>query len=162
VSLGRRLRELTRRHGQRLSVNDRLDLAVLLEADALHLAESSVMAGDARAFARARGRAFWISRAAHQPEAAAHADADALVLSPIIEARKGRPALGLAGIEAARTARERRPSELGRCGLYALGGVTAASAADCVRAGADGVALIGALLDSEAPRALVAQLGLGR
>jgi thiamine-phosphate diphosphorylase len=162
LSLGRRLRELTRRHGQRLSVNDRLDLAVLLEADAVHLAESSVAACDARAFARARGFSLWISRAAHQPADAAHVDADALLLSPIIEPRKGRPALGLAGIEAARAAREQRASVLGACGLYALGGVGAADAAACLRAGADGVALIGALLEPDAPRALVAQLGLAR
>jgi thiamine-phosphate pyrophosphorylase len=162
MSLGQRLRALTRQHGQRLSVNDRLDLAVLLEADAVHLSESSVAAHDARAFASGRGRSFWISRAAHQPEEAAHADADAVLLSPIAQARKGRPALGVAGIEAARAARERRPSERGRCALYALGGVGVSNAAACVRAGAEGVALIGALLEEDAPRALVEQLGVGR
>jgi thiamine-phosphate pyrophosphorylase len=162
LSLGQRLRELTRRHGQRFSVNDRLDLAVLLDADAVHLAESSVAASDARAFARSRGRSFWLSRAAHQPHEAAHADADALLLSPIAEARKGRPALGVAGVEAARAARERRTIGQGPCALYALGGISGANAAACVRAGADGVALIGALLEPDAPRALVEQLNVRR
>jgi thiamine-phosphate pyrophosphorylase len=162
LSLGQRLRALTLHHGQRLAVNDRLDLAALLDADAVHLSESSVAARDARAFAHGRGCSFWISRAAHQPDDAAHADADALVLSPIAEARKGRPALGVAGIEAARAARERRTSEQGRCALYALGGIGARNAAACLQAGADGVALIGALLEPDAPRALVDQLGVRR
>jgi thiamine-phosphate pyrophosphorylase len=162
MRLGRRLRALTASHGQRLSVNDRLDLAVLLDADAIHLSESSVAASDARAFARSRGRSFWLSLAVHQPEAAAHAGADALLLAPVAEARKGRPALGLAGLEAARAARERRTNGQGVCALYALGGISAANAAACVRAGADGVALIGALLDADAPRALVDQLGVRR
>jgi thiamine-phosphate pyrophosphorylase len=162
LSLGQRLRALTSRHGQRLSVNDRLDLAVLLDADAVHLSESSVIARDARAFARGRGRSFWISRAAHQPEDAAHVDADAILLSPIGEPRKGRPALGVAGIHASRAARARRRSEQGGCALYALGGIGAHNAAECLQAGADGVALIGALLEPDAPRELVAQLGVGR
>jgi thiamine-phosphate pyrophosphorylase len=162
MNLGQRLRALTRQHGQWLSVNDRLDLAVLLDADAVHLSEGSVAARDARAFARGRGRSFWISRAAHDPEDAAQADADAVLLSPIAEARKGRPPLGTAGIEAARAARERRASEQGACALYALGGIGANNAAACVQAGADGVALIGALLEPGAPRALVDQLGVRR
>jgi thiamine-phosphate pyrophosphorylase len=162
MSLGQRLRALTRQHGQRLSVNDRLDLAVLLDADAVHLAENSVAASEARAFARSVGRSFWISRAAHHPDDAAHVDADALLLSPIAEARKGRPALGVAGIEAARAARDRRTSEQGACALYALGGIGASNAAACVQAGAEGVALIGALLEPDVPRALVDQLGVRR
>lgn len=162
MQLGRRLRELTRRHGQRLSVNDRLDLAVLLDADAIHLSESSVAVADVRAFAGRQGRSFWISRAAHQPEAAAHTDADALLLSPIAEPRKGRAALGYAGLERARTARSTRTNGQGPCALYALGGVSADRAASFLRAGADGVALIGALLEPDAPRLLLEQLGLRR
>jgi thiamine-phosphate pyrophosphorylase len=162
LSLGQRLRTLTRSHRQRLSVNDRLDLAVLLDADAVHLSESSVEASDARAFAYGRGRSFWISRAAHAPEALAHSDADALLLSPIAEPRKGRPALGFAGIAAARAAHGRRSDEQGACALYALGGINGANAAACVRAGADGVAVIGALLDADGPRALLEQLGARR
>ena len=161
-SLGERLRELTRRHGQSLCVNDRLDLAALLEADAVHLSESSVSVQDARAFGVSRGRPWWVSSAAHHPADAASTAADALLLSPIAQARKGRPALGVAGVQSARAALERRSPDQGTCRLYALGGVDADNAPALLRAGADGVALIGALLEPEAPRALNAALGLGR
>ena len=162
LALGRRLRELTRRHAQRLSVNDRLDLAVLLDADAVHLSESSVASGDARAFGRLHARSFWLSRAVHGPEEAAHADADAVLLSPIADARKGRSPLGVGGLGRARAALQQRSGQPPACALYALGGITAENAAACMDAGADGVALIGALLEPDAPRALVEQLGVRR
>jgi thiamine-phosphate pyrophosphorylase len=162
MSFGHHLRALTRRHGQRFSVNDRLDLAVLLDADAVHLSESSVAASDVRAFAREQGRSFWISRATHQPDEVATLDADAVLLAPIAEPRKGRPPLGVEGLARARVARASRSSEIGRCSVYALGGVSAANATAWTRAGADGVALIGALLEPEAPRALLDALAARR
>jgi thiamine-phosphate pyrophosphorylase len=159
-SFGERLRELTRRHAQRLSVNDRLDLAALLDADAIHLSESSVSVADVRKFGASHGRSWWISSAAHQPTDAGSTAADALLLSPIAQARKGRPALGLGGVQRARAALGQRSPDQGACHLYALGGVDPGNAAAIVRAGADGVALIGALLEPGAPEALVDALGM--
>lgn len=162
-AFGERLRELTRRYAQPLSVNDRLDLAALLDADAVHLSESSVDVSDARAFARdVAGRAWWVSRASHDPDDAAQDEPDALLLAPVAAPRKGRAALGLAGVQRARRARDRRSVESGACALYALGGVSAGNAAALIRAGADGVALIGALVDDGAPRALIDALSLRR
>jgi thiamine-phosphate pyrophosphorylase len=154
---GTQLRQLTARHAQRLSVNDRLDLAVLCDADALHLSESSVSPSDARAFGRRWGRQWWISSACHDPELVASSQADGLLLSPIAEARKGRGALGTSGLVRARAVLDgRAPDEAPR--LYALGGVGPGNAAALLRAGADGVALIGALLEPGAPRALLDSL----
>jgi thiamine-phosphate pyrophosphorylase len=161
-ALGERLRELTARHAQSFSVNDRLDLAVLLGADAVHLSESSVSVADARAFAKARGSSWSISRASHDPADAVSSEADALLLAPVAEARKGRPALGIEGVRDAQAGLARRSPGAGRCRLYALGGVTADNAAPLVAAGADGVALIGALLDPAGPLALVERLGIQR
>jgi thiamine-phosphate pyrophosphorylase len=160
--LGERLRRLTAQHGQVFAVNDRLDLAALLEADAVHLSESSVSVEDARAFGERQGRRWWVSRACHDPAEAALSDADALLLSPIAAPRKGRPPLGVEGLASARRALISRAAQLGACRLYALGGIGAADARQWIDAGADGVALIGALLDAEAPRVLIDRLGLQR
>jgi thiamine-phosphate pyrophosphorylase len=162
LALGERLRALSLRHAQSLSVNDRLDLAVLLAADAVHLSESSVSVGDARVFASAQGQRWSISRACHDIAEVASSDADALVLAPVAQARKGRPALGVAGVQRARAELARRSDGAGSCRLYALGGVTPANAASLLAAGADGVALIGSLLEPDAPRALVESLGIRR
>ncbi len=153
LELGRRLAQSARAHGQYFAVNDALDLAQLLAADALHLGEQSVDSADAR---RVLGPV-WISRACHDPRAAGTIDADAVLLSPVFAPRKGAPALGVSGLELALQHARRRPKPVL---VYALGGVTPEHAQQALRAGADGVAAIGAALASSSPRALLDALGI--
>jgi len=162
LELGVRLRRVTRAHAQRLLVSDRLDLARLLDADGVHLSEASVRVPDARAFAAATGQTWLISAACHAPEQLSSASADALLLSPILAPRKGRPPLGVAGLTRALEARRERATGLGPCWLYALGGVTRHDAAALLAAGADGVALIGDLFVPRAAPELLASLGIER
>lgn len=150
LEFGRVLRELTRRTEQWFVVNDRLDLWKLLEADGVHLGEASVGSTEARAFG-----ARWISRAVHRLDAIADADVDAILLSPIVEARHGRPPLGMEALSRAR-------ARLAGKKLFALGGVTASLAATCLAHGADGVAVVGAALDTDDPEPLVSALDIGR
>ena len=159
LAFGRELRALATRTGQLLQVNDRLDLALLLDADALHLGEGRVAATEAR---RLVGAARFVTRACHEPDPAREPGVDGWLVSPIFAARKGRDALGL-GVLGERVAPE--PTAAGPWGrpyVYALGGVTADNAAACLRAGAAGVAVIGAVLGVEDPSALVAALGIAR
>jgi thiamine-phosphate pyrophosphorylase len=155
---GERLRELSARYGQGLAVNDRLDLAILLEADGVHLGETSVLAEDARAYARMHGKEWLVSAACHDVQRVSLATADALLLSPVAAPRKGKPALGAEGVREAVRARGERSSAL----LYALGGVTRDNARQWLDAGADGVALIGELLASGADRDLPRALAIAR
>lgn len=152
--MGESLRRLTSAHAQPLCVNDRLDLALLVDADAVHLPESGVSVAEARAFGARYGRRWWVSRASHEPAEAVATTADGLLLSPVVEARKGRPALGLDGVRRARAELEGRSAALGACRVYALGGVTAAVIPSLLAAGAHGVAVIGALLEPNAASAL--------
>jgi thiamine monophosphate synthase len=108
------------------------------------------------------GRNWLISAACHAPEQLSSASADALLLSPVLAPRKGRPALGLAGLTRALEARRERAAGLGSCWLYALGGVTRHQAAGLLAAGADGVALIGDLFVPRAAPELLASLGIER
>ena len=148
LALGRSLVALARAHEQRFAVNDRLDLAVLLGADAVHLGESSVPSADARRLLPGA----WLSRAWHAPDAPTDG-ADALVLSPIFAPRHGRPALGVEALSRART---------GGALLYALGGVGATNAARALESGAAGVAVVGAVLEEDDPSALLWALGIER
>ena len=158
LALGRELRRLTSDQEQALFVNDRLDLAVLLGADGVHLGERSVRLEDARlafggglegarlAFGagaeslQGRAPSFW-SCSAHELKAL-EAGPSAWLLSPILAERKGRAPLGL---EALTRGREELKRLSVQPRLFALGGVRAGRAADCLRAGADGVAAIGAV-----------------
>jgi thiamine-phosphate pyrophosphorylase len=146
---------VARKTEQFFVVNDRVDLAVLSGADGVHLGERGVDTPDARKLLDAKA---FVSRACHDPAEVASLEADAVLLSPILAARKGRPALGLDALSRAK-------GELERAGrktlLFALGGVSANDAAACVAAGAWGVAVIGAVLRGEASE-LVRVLGLLR
>jgi thiamine monophosphate synthase len=128
---------------------------VLLDADAVHLGEASVDPADAK---RLVPPDVWLSRACHDPEDAAEGLADAVIVSPVMESRKGRPPLGPAALTAAKGALERA----GRTAthVYALGGVDASSAPTCVMHGAHGVAVVGAVLDGRDPEPLLLALGI--
>ncbi len=151
LQLGKRLALIARDFGQSLCVNDNLDLAMLLGAQALHLGEASVHACDIR---QRVGDRFWLTRASHDPSRLGAKEADAFILGPIGAARKGSPALGLGAIVKAR--------ELVSSPLYALGGIDASNAADCVAAGATGIAAIGAWLVSKSVEPIVRALGIAR
>ncbi|WP_437594516.1 thiamine phosphate synthase [Sorangium sp. So ce1000] len=138
-ALGRRLRDATAALGASFLVNDRLDLALLLGADGVHLGRRSVAVADARALL---GAGAFVSVACHGVDdvlRAAEAGADAAVLSPIFATPGKGPPLGL---EALREARARLDAASRGVALVALGGVDAASAPACLAAGADGVAAI--------------------
>jgi thiamine-phosphate pyrophosphorylase len=137
LALGARLREATRAVGAALVVNDRVDLALALGADGVHLGRRSMAIADARTLLPAGA---WVSVACHGVEDVARAaaeGADAALLSPVFDSPgKGSP-LGLAALRAAREALQ----GLGRAPLLAaLGGVDASNAGACFAAGADAVA----------------------
>jgi thiamine-phosphate pyrophosphorylase len=161
LNLGKRLGAVARSSGQALWVADRLDLALLLEADGVHLGEGSVTAVIAR---RLLGADVRISRAWHAasltaaPAAEELAAVDALLVSPVLSPRKGRPALGLGPLG---VLGEQLRARNWACQPYALGGVSAENAAACRQAGAYGVAAIGAALADD-PGPLLAALEMLR
>ena len=155
LALGERLAAIARGTGQLVVVNDRLDLALLLGADGVHLGEASVESEVAR---RLVPGAFVI-RACHQPERVEAMDCEIILLSPILAARKGNPPLGVAALSAAAARlRASQPRPL----LFALGGVDAAGAGRCVDAGAAGVAAISGVFATSDPMPLLRALGVAR
>ncbi|MBW2457623.1 MAG: thiamine phosphate synthase [Deltaproteobacteria bacterium] len=138
LARGRELRARTQPVGAALVINDRLDVALALGADGVHLGRHSVAAEQAR---RLLGEEIWISMSAHSladVDRAIAAGAQAALLSPIFSSPgKGSPL----GIEALTEARALVPADR-PFALIALGGVTAERAAACLAAGADGVASI--------------------
>jgi thiamine-phosphate diphosphorylase len=156
LRIGQRLRHITRQTGQALVVSDRVDLAVLLDADGIALPEGGLSPRDARALLVSKGILTpWVSCAWHDGARLPDPEATVCVLSPIVEARKDRAALGLQQLT---RFREKLPLAQR---LFALGGITANNAAACLAAGAQGVAVMGAAFDSE-PLALLSALGIVR
>lgn len=139
LAFGERLCAAVREVGGRLIVNDRVDVAVLLGADGVHLGRRSLLPRAARTILRPGA---WVSVSAHSIQdvlSAADAGADAALLSPIFASPgKGAP-LGVGALAEAREALETRGHRLS---LLALGGVTVENAALCLANGAAGVAAI--------------------
>jgi thiamine-phosphate pyrophosphorylase len=124
-------REITRRHGMRLVINDRVDVALAVGADGVHLPERGLGVADARKLIG------MVGASTHSPaDAAARLaeGADYVVLGPIWETPGKGPALGpeaLAGLPPA---------------VLALGGVDGPERARAARAaGAHGVAVLRAV-----------------
>ena len=134
-------------------VNDRPDIALLAAADGVHLGQDDLPAADAR---RLLGPAALLGLSTHdtgQAEAAAGEPVDYVAVGPVFPSRTKsdpHPVVGLAGVRAAR-ARTRLP-------LVAIGGITAANAAEVIAAGADGVAVVSAILAEEDVAAAVRRL----
>jgi len=152
LELAFEVRALTRAHGARLLINDRLDLAMAVEADGVHLRADSLPVAAAR---RLLGPKRLIGVSAHsaaEVERAESEGADFVVLGPIYATPSklayGLP-IGLGPVEEA--------ARLCRLPIFAIGGVTAARIDDVRRAGARGVAVISAILSAESVAAATRQ-----
>jgi thiamine-phosphate pyrophosphorylase len=146
-----RLRLVTHAVGASLVVNGDARLARDVGADGVHLGKGAGTVQDARAVCGARA---WVTVSAHSDGAVRRgiADgADAVLVSPVFPSRPPSilaAAKDARGLDALRSA---HAIAAGRVALYALGGVDADNARACAESGADGVALIRALLASPEP-----------
>lgn len=143
AALARRLAVLCRRRGLRLLVAADARLAAAVGAAGLHLPEALARRGSGP-WRGWRNRSWLITAAAHSPGAlfaAARAGAHAVLLSPVFPtaSHPGVPALG-----PLRFAAWCRMSPLP---VYALGGVSAATARRLLGGGAIGIAAIGGLAE---------------
>ena len=126
----------------RILVNDRLDVAISERAGGVHLGEKSLPLAEAKRLVENRGarKDFLIGISCHSLEAAtaaASGGADYLFFGPIF-ATPSKAAFGAPqGLE--------RLAEVYRAvaiPVLAIGGITLANAADCLAAGASGIAAI--------------------
>jgi thiamine-phosphate pyrophosphorylase len=152
LALARLLREVTRRHGQILLVNDRLDVALAAGADGVHLPAAGVLPSGAR---RLLGPEALVGVSCHgvgDVRRAREAGATYATFGPVYDTPSKRaygPPAGVAALAAA--------AGIG-LPLVALGGVDAARAPEVVAAGARGVAAIRAWLEGSDPAAAVRAL----
>lgn len=147
------MRELTARHGARLLINDRLDVALAAGADGVHLGVASIPPAEAR---RLLGRGAMIGCSTHDLREVAEAaagGADFVTFGPVY-ATPSKAAYGPpVGIEALRGA-----CKASRIPVFALGGVGPAAVRELLAAGAWGVGAIGAILSAPDPFAAARDL----
>jgi thiamine-phosphate pyrophosphorylase len=140
------LRRLTREFSARLLINDRIDLALAVDADGIHLGHHSLPIAVAR---RLLGNQRLISVSTHHPDEvgrAAAAGADFVTFGPVYPTPSKLPYGSPVGLEPLAAVCADAPLP-----VFALGGVTAERLPELRAAGCTHIALIGAILQAVDP-----------
>ena len=147
------VRPLLRERGIPLFVNDRVDVALAVEADGVHLGQTDLPLSMARGVAAGRLLIGVSCESVQDAVDAERGGADYVSVSPVFATptkTDTAPALGLDGVRAVRRA---------VClPVVAIGGIGATNAADVIRAGADGICVVSAIVSAPDPRAAAASL----
>lgn len=129
-----------------LIINDRVDIALAVDADGVHLGQHDLPLADAR---RLLGPERLIGISAETVQDALEAEqngADYIGISPVFSTptkTDTAQALGLAGI--------RKIRQQTSIPLVAIGGISNANAAQVIQAGANGIAVVSAIMSATAP-----------
>jgi thiamine-phosphate pyrophosphorylase len=146
VQLGRELKQILAPLQVPLIVNDRVDIALAMGADGVHLGQQDMDYESARRLL-GPGAIIGLSiETVEQARAAAPLDADYLGVGPVfptVTKTDAAPPLGLAALEEVRA--------ISRHILVAIGGIGAGNAAQAIHSGADGVAVVSALCAADDP-----------
>ena len=147
LPLAERMRDRCRRAGATFIVNDRVDLALAVGADGVHLGQDDLPPRAARPLLRP---GMVLGRSTHSVGQAREAQvegADYIAIGSMFPTRT-KPDFQLVGPELIRAIRPETRSP-----LVGIGGVTRENVAEVIRAGADGVAVISAVCGAPDPAA---------
>lgn len=144
LALAQELRSITREFGAKLFINDRVDVAVAVDADGVHLGHQSMPPEGAR---KVVGRDMLIGVSTHcleEAKAAEAGGADFITFGPIFET----PSKAKYGVPVGADA-----IKLIKCGIkipvFALGGIRSGSISQILSSGAYGVSMISAILGAD-------------
>jgi thiamine-phosphate pyrophosphorylase len=139
-----KIRKMTRKHNAHLYINDRVDVAMAVEADGVHLGGMSI---PVKAVRKITGKAFRIGVSTHSLKEAADAQneaADFITFGPVYETpskmRYGRPL----GIDMLRTIVNSM-----QIPVYAIGGINSKNIRDVMKTGVRGAAMISAIFGAD-------------
>ncbi|HKO99000.1 MAG TPA: thiamine phosphate synthase [Pyrinomonadaceae bacterium] len=129
-------------------INDRVDIALALKADGVHLGQEDLPPDVARRLLGPESIIGISTHSVEQAQAAARLPVDYIAIGPVYlttTKNSQHQPLGLAGLRAVKEA-------IGGIPLVAIGGITSASRADVFNSGADGVAITSDLWRGAPPR----------
>lgn len=153
VELGRALRRLTREAGALLIVNDRVDVAVAIEADGVHLGQDDLPVDVARRILGPEAIVGGSAGNAAELAVSLAAGVDYLGVGPIYQTASkadAGAAIGPSGLAAIRAATS--------LPIVGIGALNAANVAAVIQSGADGAAVISAIVSADDVRGAARQL----
>ncbi len=151
--LAQRIRRITRRHGVPLIINNRVAVALAIEADGGHFGGRSLPLDVVR---RLLGPDRLVGASTHTPEevrVSTELGADYLVFGPVFDTPSKRGLISTTGLDPI--------TELKRVTtipIFALGGVKRANLREVLVAGFDGAAAIGEIMAADHPGQVVAEI----
>ncbi len=140
------IRDVCFEHGVPFIVNDYVDIAYEIYADGVHVGQGDMHPAEAR---QILGPSAIIGLTAYTPEHLAQVDSDItdyVGCGPVYETKtdKGKPVLGLDGFKAL--------IALSPVPVVGIGGITPENAGPVIQCGAQGVAMMRAISEADAPR----------
>ena len=142
----RRIREITRRAGVSLIVNDRVDVALAADADGVHLGTEDFPIAIARRLLGPHRILGGAGGSAGEARESAASGADYLGCGPIHPTSTKADTGDATGYSLLREV-----AQVVRLPLIAIGGITGMNAAEALRAGAHGIAVVAAVCGSPEP-----------
>jgi thiamine-phosphate pyrophosphorylase len=130
----------------RLIINDRVDIALAIGADGVHLGQNDLPPAAARALLGDEAIIGFSTHTLEQATAAAHLPVDYIAIGPIFNTASKENPDALVGLEGLRAVRQ----AVGRMPLVAIGGIAYETARPVIAAGADSIAVISLLLKNPA------------
>ncbi|MGR3293291.1 MAG: thiamine phosphate synthase [Candidatus Scalindua sp.] len=152
-SLAKEIREITKKKGVNLIINDRVDIAIAVDADGVHLGWQSLEIGMVR---KMIGQDKIIGFSAHslrEAERAENSGADYVTISPIFDTVNKDYFIKPLGVDEIGKIKEQISIP-----LIALGGINENNVNKVLKNGADGIAVISAILLSGSPKQTVTRI----
>jgi len=135
--------DLARRHNVTIIINDRVDIALALKADGVHLGQDDIPPAYARKILGPDAIIGFSTHSIEQAIEAMNLPIDYIAIGPVFATdtkESSDPAVGLKTITAVKS------KISGSRPLVAIGGINSTNLRDVLRAGADSIAMIGALI----------------
>ena len=143
--LGLKIREIANKHKKLLFVNDRLDLALALEADGLHIGQDDLPVKKVRQMANRSGHPLLIGKSTHsllQALQTSQEDIDYIGVGPIF-ATPTKPAYPAIGYDIIHEIKKNI-----RVPFVTIGGIDTSNLEEVLKAGASRIAIVRAIFDT--------------
>lgn len=147
IELGQKIRQLTSMYNALFIVNDRVDIAKIVNADGVHIGQDDIQIDYAKAIL---GDDKIIGISTHEPKQAVKAvenGADYIGVGPVFETptKPGRKSVGLEYVKWA-------SENVIDIPFYAIGGINQENVCEVIEAGAKNIAVVRAIINATSPK----------